>query len=92
MLHQCPRVVFPSHSSLVEQFFPTMVTKTMNRHVLLNLESIATISSSFEFYMLKGGVHTFALVMSYLNDTWTPRHATIRLFDAHEITGSAMVL
>jgi hypothetical protein len=69
-----------------------MVTKTMNRHVLLNLESITTISSSFELYMLKGGVHTFALVMSYLNDTLTPRHATIGLFDVHEITGSAMVL
>ncbi len=92
MLHQCPRVVFSSRSSLVEHFFPTMVTKTMNRHVLLNLESIATISSSFELYMLKGGVHTFALVMSYLNDTWTPKHATIGLFDVHEITSSAMVL
>jgi hypothetical protein len=42
--------------------------------------------------MSKGGVDTFALVMSYLNNTWTPRHATIGLFDVHEITDSAMVL
>jgi len=48
MLHQCPHVEFPSHSSLVEHFFPTMVTKTMNKHVLLNLESTATISYNFE--------------------------------------------
>jgi hypothetical protein len=48
MLHQCPRVVFPFHSSVVEQFFRTMVTNTMNRHVLQNLESTVTISYSFE--------------------------------------------
>jgi hypothetical protein len=48
MLHQCPRVVFPCHSSLMEHFFPTMVTKTMNKHVLLNLKSTTTISRSFE--------------------------------------------
>lgn len=39
---QCPHVVFPSHSSLVEQVLPTMVAKTMNLHVLPHLE-FATI-------------------------------------------------
>lgn len=42
--------------------------------------------------MSKGGMDTFALVMNYLNDIWTPRHATIRLFEVHETTSSAMAL
>jgi hypothetical protein len=42
--------------------------------------------------MSEGGVDTFALVMNYLNDTWTPMHATIKLFEIHEIIGSAMAL
>lgn len=39
---QCPHVIFHFHSSLVEQALPTMVTMTMNLHVLPHLE-FATI-------------------------------------------------
>jgi len=42
--------------------------------------------------MSKSEVDTFALVMNYLNDIWTPKHATIGLFEVHETTGSAMTL
>ncbi len=92
MLHQCRRVVFPSHSSLVERFFPTMVTKTMNMHVLLNLGFAILFLVVLNPQCPKGGVDTFALVMNYLNDTWTPRHVIIELFVLHETIGSAMVL
>jgi hypothetical protein len=44
--------------------------------------------------MFRGGVHvdTFVSVINYLNDVWTPRHATIGLFEVHETSGSAMAL
>jgi hypothetical protein len=41
--------------------------------------------------MSKGGMDTFALVINYLNDFWTPMHATIGLFKVHEIRWLSMV-
>jgi hypothetical protein len=35
VLHQCPRVVFPSRTTLVEEVSPIIITKTMQLHVLL---------------------------------------------------------
>jgi hypothetical protein len=35
--------------------------------------------------MSKGGVDRFAFVMNYLNDTWIPRHAIIRLFEVMKL-------
>jgi len=34
--------------------------------------------------MSKGSVKTFALVINYLNDSWTLMHVTIGLFNVHE--------
>jgi hypothetical protein len=34
--------------------------------------------------MFKGGVDTFVLVINYLDEAWTFRHATIGLFEVHE--------
>jgi hypothetical protein len=48
--------------------------------------------ANFNLWMFKGGIDTFVLIINYLNDAWTSRHAIIGLFDAHEISGSAMAL
>jgi hypothetical protein len=48
--------------------------------------------AKFDLWMSKGGANTFALVINYLNEAWTPRHATIGLFEVHETSGGAMVL
>jgi hypothetical protein len=42
--------------------------------------------------MFKGGINTFVLFINYLNETWTPRHDIVGLFEVHEISGSAMIL
>ncbi len=34
---------------------------------------------------------TFALVINYLNDSWTPMHVTIGLFKVHEIRWFSIV-
>ncbi len=62
------RTMFPSHSFLVKQVFLTMVTKTMDSHVLPNLEFAIAISISFDLWMSEGGVNTFVLVINYLDE------------------------
>jgi hypothetical protein len=43
--------------------------------------------------MPKGGIDTFALVIDYLDEAWTPRHVIINLFEVYEtISGSAIIL
>jgi hypothetical protein len=42
--------------------------------------------------MYKGMLNTFALDINYLNETWTPRYATMGLFEMHEIISNAMTL
>jgi hypothetical protein len=89
---QCPHVIFPSHSSLMEQVLPTMVTKTMNLHMLPHLEFATIVSCNFDLCLSKNEVDTFALVINYLDKTCTFRHVTMGLFEMHETIGSAMAL
>jgi hypothetical protein len=48
---------------------PAMVKKTMQLHVLLGLAKAITLSTSFDPWISKGGVDTFALVINYLNES-----------------------
>jgi hypothetical protein len=89
---QHPHVIFPFHSSLVEQILPTMVTKTMNLHMLPHPEFATIVFCNFDLWMSKNEVDTFALVINYLDKTCTFRHVTMGLFEVHETIGSAMVL
>jgi hypothetical protein len=53
----------------VEHALLKMVQKTMDLHVLHNLETTTTIFTSFDLWMSKGGVDTFALVIIYLDES-----------------------
>ncbi len=66
ILCYCPCVNFPSQSNLVEHVLLEMVQKTMDLHVL---PSFATITIIFDFWMSKGGVDIFALVINYLDES-----------------------
>jgi hypothetical protein len=72
-LLQCPHIVFPSCSSLVEYVFFTMVTKTMELHVLLHLELLVIMSTNFNLWMFRGRIDTFFFIVNYLNEAWTFR-------------------
>jgi hypothetical protein len=63
----------------------------MQLHVLLGLAKETTLSISFDLWMSRGGVDTFALVINYLNESWMPQHVTIGLFEVHETTRFSMV-
>ncbi len=69
----------------MEELLPTMVRKTMDHHVLLNLASTTMVSISFFLWMSHGGVDTFALIINFLNDTYMPMHITMDLFEVNEI-------
>jgi len=69
VLHLCSCVVFPSHVTFVEEVMPAMVKKTMQLHVLLGLAKAITLSVSFDPWISKGGMDTFALVINYLNES-----------------------
>jgi hypothetical protein len=64
VLSQCPYVLFPFWSQLVEEVFPAMVTKSMDIHVLLKLTSVVIVFASFDLWMSRGGIDMFALVIS----------------------------
>jgi hypothetical protein len=56
-------------------------------HVLPKLVSVAIVFTSFDLWMSKGGVNTFALVINYLIKTWEPMHILIEFFEVNEIIG-----
>ncbi len=60
-----------------------MVTKSMDIHVLPKLGNVATISTSCDLWMSRGGIDTFSLVINYFSKAWEPMHATIGLFEVN---------
>ncbi len=84
-------VLFPSHFALVQEVILVIVRKTMDMHVLLNLAFAIIMATSFDLQMSNGGVGTFAFVINYLNELWTPMHVTICLFEVHDTTWISMV-
>jgi len=76
--------------NFVEEVLPTMVTKSMDIHVLPRLEIVATIFVSFDLWMFRGSIDTFALVINYLSKSWKLMHVIVGLFEVNETTGSCM--
>jgi hypothetical protein len=74
MLCQCPRVLFPFWSSIVEEVLLAMVKKTVDQHVLSNFASTTVVSTSFDLWTSHNNVDIFALVTNFLNDNWVPMH------------------
>ncbi len=64
-------MIFPFHFDLVEEVLLGMVQKPMNLHVFLNLKFGRTVFVSFDLWMFRNGVDTFALDTKHLNDSWT---------------------
>jgi hypothetical protein len=43
-------------------------------------------------WMFKDDVDTFAFVMNFLNQSWTPMHVIVSLFEVNETNGQSMVI
>jgi len=76
----------------VEEVVPTMVKKTMNHHVLLNLTLTIVVSITFTLWMSRSRVDIFVLVINFLSDNWVPMHITVGLFEVNETIGQSMVV
>ncbi len=72
--------------------FPTMVKRTLDLHVFPNLAFATTIFTSFDMWMFKDNVDTFAFVMNFLNQSWTPSHVIVNLFEVNETNEQSMVI
>jgi hypothetical protein len=83
ILHQCPHVMFPLCFVLVEKIY-------MDQYVLLNFTSTTIIFASFDVSMFRSRVYTFALAINYLNESWTPMHVIVNLFEVHDTTWLSM--
>ncbi len=59
--------------------------------MLLRLVKVIIFSASFDIWMFRGGMDTFALAINYLNESWMPQHFAIGLFEVHETIGLSMV-
>ncbi len=67
-----------------------IVRKTMDLHVLLNIAFAIIMATSFDLWTSKGGMDTFAFVINYLNELWTPMHVIVGLFEMHDTTWISM--
>jgi len=53
-----------------------MVTKSMDIDVLPKFINVTIVSTSFDLWMSKGGIDTFALVINYLIEAWEVNETT----------------
>jgi hypothetical protein len=60
--------------------------------MLLSFAIVTIVFASFDLWMSKGGVNTFALVIKYFDESWIPHHPTIGLFEVQKTRGSTMAL
>ncbi len=68
------------------EMLPTMIKKTMDQHVLLNLASTIIVCASFDLWMSCNNMDIFALIINFLNDTWVPVHIIVGLFEVNKMT------
>jgi hypothetical protein len=62
----------------------------MDLHVLPKLKTITIVSTNFDLWMSKSDIDTFALLVNYLDEVWTPVHVIIGVFEVHETIGNSM--
>jgi len=77
---------------LVDDMLLAIAKNPLNWHVLPNLTFAIIISTSFDLWMSKDKVDTFALVTNFLNESWTPMHVTVDLFEVNETSGQSMAI
>jgi hypothetical protein len=76
---------------VVQHAILELVTKTMEKFVMLALESCITITTSFDLWISRSRHETFALVIIFINSHWVPCHVAMDLFEAIDTSGAAMV-
>ncbi len=68
-----PSIVFPSRNIFSQDIFPTLVQKTNEDYVLLELFQCVSTIARFDLWMSKGTYDIFALVINFLDGNMKPR-------------------
>jgi len=69
-----------------------MVQKTLDLNVFPNLASLTIVFYSFDLWMFQGVVEIFALVINFLNESWSLIDVYVGLFEVDETNGKNMVV
>ncbi len=64
----------------------------MEQYVIFALDSYVTTITSFDLWMSRSRHYTFVLVINFINSLWVPCHVIVRLFEATNMFGIAMVM
>jgi hypothetical protein len=62
--------VFPSCKTLIEEILPYMMICTLKKFVLPYVNVIIFVTSTFDLWMNKGALGTFALVIIFITLGW----------------------
>jgi hypothetical protein len=84
----CSIVVLPSRKKFTRDF--EFEEKTKQLYVLPCLAKCFFVTS-FDLWMSKGAYDIFALVINSLGTKWQPKHITIGLFEAMDISCQTLV-
>jgi hypothetical protein len=90
VLQQCGHVQFPSHRQMVIDVVLDMVEKTKDKCVITIFASYVICTCSFDLWMSCAGFDTFVMVVNIINTSWEHTHATIGIFEVHNIPNVAM--
>jgi hypothetical protein len=60
-------------------------------NILLTLVERNFATTSFDFWISKGAVDIFALVINFLGIDWQPKHVTLGLFEFTNIDGKTLI-
>jgi hypothetical protein len=82
--------MFPSKHQLVNEIFPSVVNKTMDKYVISSFVSWITYIVSFDLWIFHVGHDTFSMVVNFINDEWELVHITMGILEVQNIVGVAM--
>jgi len=80
-------MVFPSCRTLTKKKLPSMMKCTLQEFVFPSINVAISIIATFDLWMSKGALDTFALVINFLTLDWEPKHVTTGLFEAKGLLG-----
>jgi hypothetical protein len=86
----CPRLVFPSRKTFVDDVLSRLVEKTMFTYVHPTLINCISATCTFDLWMSKGAHDVFVIVVNFLSNKWEAKHIIIELFEVFETSGVAM--
>jgi len=73
--------MFPSKHQLVNEMFPSVVKKTMDKYVIRSLALWITYIVSFDLWIFRARHDTFAVVANFINDEWERVHITMGILE-----------